>query len=26
MMKTNFAKNLTKAMAEYGEFLNRFGA
>jgi len=25
-MKTNFAKNLTKAMAEYGEFLNRFGA
>jgi len=25
-MKNNFAKNLTKAMAEYGEFLNRFGA
>ena len=26
MMNTNFAKNLTKAMAQYGEMLNRFGA
>jgi len=25
-MKNNFVKNLTEAMAEYGEFLNRFGA